>query len=444
MRRSANSQPQPRRRAPALSETPSARTTRDLLQASTRTLTEIWHRPRTNQVRQGWWSWCRCTADHHRDEDRGGRDRPGLPGWRLPTLERARVVSSAAVRREAITADRDLPRPLVLPAVGSWPQPEGRRRERGGGCDRPRREGKRNAGRSARRAPSGRQSPLLEQELAITAPQQARVMEESGARERRSRRARSTCWFEFEVPSLAADIAPHASALAQRMRRVRRRRSRARMGSPNTRSTAWRHDARSTTPSATSPRHERHSPQSDAVIAEARRCSARQKVVAPFDGVRRAPPARPPRPGRRRRAPMPVLRFADLARVEAERCVPASDVAHLDARRNRPGHGEGTRGCRWPATVIATLVAVDATTSSARVRLALRPSALGPRPSSSPASHQPSDRGPPSPIMSRRRRSRRPRHALDAVTSQQLHALSSCPAGGGTTREVKLRAPSAA
>jgi multidrug efflux pump subunit AcrA (membrane-fusion protein) len=111
--------------------------------------------------------------------------------------------------------------------------------------------------------------------------------------------------------------------------------------------------------------------EDNAGVEAARQLLARQKVVAPFDGV---VVRRWHNPGDLVDASNRIRpSLADPARVEAEALVPASDVA----RARGAGRGEGRR-CGMAATVIATPAAVDATTSSARVRLALRP-----RPSSS-------------------------------------------------------------
>jgi RND family efflux transporter MFP subunit len=120
--------------------------------------------------------------------------------------------------------------------------------------------------------------------------------------------------------------------------------------------------------------------EGNAGLGAAQQLLARQKVVAPFDGV---VVRRWHNPGDLvdTSSADPVLRFADPARVEAEALVPASEVAHIAARQ--PAEVKGPGDVEWPATVIATPAAVDATTSSARVRLALRPSSLDPRPSSS-------------------------------------------------------------
>jgi RND family efflux transporter MFP subunit len=125
--------------------------------------------------------------------------------------------------------------------------------------------------------------------------------------------------------------------------------------------------------------------EDNAGLESAHQLLARQRVVAPFDGV---VVRRWHNPGDLvdTSSADPVLRFADPARVEAEAMVPSADVARIAAKQ--PAEVKGPGDVAWPATVVATPVAVDATTSSARVRLALRPSSLVPRPSSSSSAPQ--------------------------------------------------------
>ena len=214
-------------------------------------------------------------------------------------------------------------------------------------------------------------------ELAITAPQPARVMEIPHGEG--DRVARGGLLVRFEIPSLAADVAARESALAQANARVANAQSaRDRLAGLQERGVAARREVDDA---------ERDLAEARAAVAEdnagveaARQLLARQKVVAPFDGV---VVRRWHNPGDLVDASNtdPVLRFADPARVEAEALVPASDVARVAA--GQPAEVKGPGDVEWPATVIATPAAVDATTSSARVRLALRPSSLVPRPSSS-------------------------------------------------------------
>jgi RND family efflux transporter MFP subunit len=212
-------------------------------------------------------------------------------------------------------------------------------------------------------------------ELAITAPQPARVMEIPHGEG--DRVARGDLLVRFEIPSLAADVAARESALTQATARVANAQAaRDRLAGLQERGVAARREVDDA---------ERDLAEARAAVAEdnagveaARQLLARQKVVAPFDGV---VVRRWHNPGDLVDASNtdPVLRFVDPARVEAEALVPASDVARVAARQ--PAEVKGPGDVEWPAIVIATPAAVDATTSSARVRLALRPSSLVPRPS---------------------------------------------------------------
>ena len=212
-------------------------------------------------------------------------------------------------------------------------------------------------------------------ELAITAPQPARVMEIPHGEG--DRVGRGDLLVRFEIPSLAADVAARESALAQANARVANAQAaRDRLAGLQERGVAARREVDDA---------ERDLAEARAAVAEdnagveaARQLLARQKVVAPFDGV---VVRRWHNPGDLVDASNtdPVLRFADPARVEAEALVPASAVARVAAKQ--PAAVKGPGDVEWPATVIATPAAVDATTSSARVRLALRPSSLDPRPS---------------------------------------------------------------
>jgi RND family efflux transporter MFP subunit len=214
-------------------------------------------------------------------------------------------------------------------------------------------------------------------ELAITAPQPARVTEIPHGEG--DRVARGGLLVQFEIPSLAADVAARQSALAQANARVANAQAaRDRLAGLMERGVAARREVDDA---------ERDLAEARAAVAEgsagleaARQLLARQRVVAPFDGV---VVRRWHNPGDLVDASSadPVLRFADPARVEAEALVPASDVALVAARQ--PADVKGPGDVEWPAAVVATPAAVDATTSSARVRLALRPSSSVPRPSSS-------------------------------------------------------------
>jgi len=214
-------------------------------------------------------------------------------------------------------------------------------------------------------------------ELAVTAPQAARVMEIPHGEG--DRVARGDLLVRFEIPSLSAEVATRESALAQATARAANAQAaRDRLAGLMERGGAARREVDDA---------ERDLAEARATVAEgnagleaARQLLARQKVVAPFDGV---VVRRWHNPGDLVDANSadPILRFADPARVEAEALVPASEVARVAAKQ--PAEVKGPGEMEWPATVIATPAAVDATTSSARVRLALRPSSLDPRPSSS-------------------------------------------------------------
>ena len=130
--------------------------------------------------------------------------------------------------------------------------------------------------------------------------------------------------------------------------------------------------------------------EDNAGVEAARQLLARQKVVAPFDGV---VVRRWHNPGDLVDASNtdPVLRFADPARVEAEALVPASDVARVAAKQ--PAEVKGPGDVEWPATVDR-----DARRRGHDDILGprpSRPSSFVPRPSSFvfPAAHRPSDRG---------------------------------------------------
>jgi RND family efflux transporter MFP subunit len=213
-------------------------------------------------------------------------------------------------------------------------------------------------------------------EFAVTAPQQARVVEVPHGEG--DRVARGGLLVQFEIPSLTADVAARKSALAQANARVANAQAaRDRLSGLMERGVAARREVEDA---------ERDLAEARATVAEdnagleaAQQLLARQRVVAPFDGV---VVRRWHNPGDLvdTSSADPVLRFADPARVEAEALVNASDVARVAARQ--PAEVKGPGDLEWPATVVATPAAVDATTSSARVRLALRPSSLALRPSS--------------------------------------------------------------
>jgi RND family efflux transporter MFP subunit len=212
-------------------------------------------------------------------------------------------------------------------------------------------------------------------EFAVTAPQQARVVEVPHGEG--DRVARGDLLVQFEIPSLSADVAARKSALAQANARVANAQAaRDRLAGLMERGVAARREVDDA---------ERDLAEARATVAEgnaglgaAQQLLARQRVVAPFDGV---VVRRWHNPGDLvdTSSADPVLRFADPARVEAEALVPASDVARIAGKQ--PAEVKGPGDVTWPATVISTPAAVDTTTSSARVRLALRPSSLDPRPS---------------------------------------------------------------
>ena len=191
--------------------------------------------------------------------------------------------------------------------------------------------------------------------------------------------ARGGLLVRFEIPSLAADVAARESALAQANARVATHSPRA-IGSPGCRSAAWRRDARSTTPSATSPRRGRPWRKTTRASRPRGNCSRARKSWRRSTAWSCAAGTTPATWW------MPATRIPSFAlptrRVSKPRgLVPASDVARVAA--GQPAEVKGPGDVEWPATAIATPAAVDATTSSARVRLALRPSSLVPRPSSS-------------------------------------------------------------
>jgi RND family efflux transporter MFP subunit len=209
-------------------------------------------------------------------------------------------------------------------------------------------------------------------ELSITAPQAGRVV--AIPHGEGDHVARGALLVQFEIPSLAADVAARESALAQaRARVVNAQAARDRLAGLMDRGVAARRevdDAQRDLAEAQAAVKE-----GDAAVEAARQLLARQHVVAPFDGV---VVRRWHNPGDLVDASTtdPVLRFADPRRIEAEALVPASDVGRVTARQ--PAEVKGPGDARWSAEVVATPPAVDATTSSARVRLALRGGSLPP------------------------------------------------------------------
>ena len=193
-------------------------------------------------------------------------------------------------------------------------------------------------------------------ELSVTAPQQARVVEMPHGEG--DRVARGGLLVQFEIPSLAADVAARESALAQANARVANAQAaRDRLAGLMDRGVAARREVEDA---------QRDLAEAEAAVAEdkagleaARQLLSRQKVVAPFDGV---VVRRWHNPGDLVDASTtdPVLRFADPARIEAEALVPAGDVARIAARQTAEVKGPGDT--RWPAMVIATPAAVDAAT----------------------------------------------------------------------------------
>jgi RND family efflux transporter MFP subunit len=172
---------------------------------------------------------------------------------------------------------------------------------------------------------------------------------------------------QFEIPSLAADLASRESALAQARARVANAQAaRDRLTGLLSRGVAARKEVEDA---------ERDLAEAQAGVQEAsagleaaRQLQARQRVTAPFDGV---VVRRLHNPGDLvdASASDPILRFADPSRSEVEAMVPATVVPQIKA--GQPAVVTGPGGITWKATVARTPTAVDPATSSARVRLTL-------------------------------------------------------------------------
>jgi RND family efflux transporter MFP subunit len=209
-------------------------------------------------------------------------------------------------------------------------------------------------------------------ELSVTAPQAARVV--AIPHGEGDRVARGELLVQFEIPSLASDLAARESALAQARARVANAQAaRDRLSTLMERGVAARREVDDAQRDLTE--GQASVSEATAGLSAARQLLARQRVTAPFDGV---VVRRWHNPGDLVDAATadPVIRFADPARIEAEALVPAADVSRVIARQSAEVKGPGD--ARWAATVIATPAAVDAATASARVRLSLRGTAPPP------------------------------------------------------------------
>jgi RND family efflux transporter MFP subunit len=172
---------------------------------------------------------------------------------------------------------------------------------------------------------------------------------------------------QFEIPSLSADLATRESALTQARARVANTQAaRDRLAGLLSRGIAARKEVEDA---------ERDLAEAQAGVQEAsaglesaRQLMARQRVIAPFDGV---VVRRLHNPGDLvdASASDPILRFADPSRSEVEALVPATAVPQIKA--GQPAVVTGAGGISWKATVARTPAAVDTATSSARVRLTL-------------------------------------------------------------------------
>jgi RND family efflux transporter MFP subunit len=202
-------------------------------------------------------------------------------------------------------------------------------------------------------------------EIVITAPQQGRVVALPHGEGDRVKAG--DLLVEFEIPSLAADLASKESALTQAKARVANAQAaRDRLSGLLDRGIAARREVEDA---------ERDLAEAQAGVQEAsagvsaaRQLLARQRVTAPFDGV---VVRRLHNPGDLvdASAADPILRFADPSRSEVEALVPATAVPQIKAGQSATVTGTG--GVTWKATVARTPAAVDTATSSARVRLTL-------------------------------------------------------------------------
>lgn len=202
-------------------------------------------------------------------------------------------------------------------------------------------------------------------EIVITAPQQGRVVALPHGEGDRVKKGELL--VEFEIPSLAADLASKESALTQAKARVANAQAaRDRLAGLQTRGIAARREVEDA---------ERDLAEAQAGVQEAsagleaaRQLLARQRVTAPFDGV---VVRRQHNPGDLvdASAADPILRFADPSRSEVEALVPATAVPQIKA--GQPAVVTSAGGVTWKATVARTPAAVDTATSSARVRLTL-------------------------------------------------------------------------
>ena len=228
-------------------------------------------------------------------------------------------------------------------------------------------------------------------EIVITAPMQGRVAALPHGEGDRVKAG--DLLVQFEIPSLAADLATRQSALAQARARVANAQAaRDRLAGLLARGIAARKEVDDA---------ERDLAEAQAAVQEAsagleaaRQLQARQHVTAPFDGV---VVRRLHNPGDLvdASASDPILRFADPSRSEVEAMVSATAVPQIKA--GEPAVVTGAGGITWKATVACTPAAIDTATSSARVRLTLDEAA---RPASGSRSKPPSS----SPPMRRRLR----------------------------------------
>ena len=202
-------------------------------------------------------------------------------------------------------------------------------------------------------------------EIVITAPMQGRVAALPHGEGDRVKAG--DLLVQFEIPSLAADLATRESALAQGKARVANAQAaRDRLAGLLSRGIAARKevdDAERDLAEAQAGVQE-----ASAGLAAARQLQARQRVTAPFDGV---VVRRLHNPGDLvdASASDPILRFADPSRSEVEAMVSATAVPQIKA--GEPAVVTGAGGITWKATVARTPASIDTATSSARVRLTL-------------------------------------------------------------------------
>jgi len=214
-------------------------------------------------------------------------------------------------------------------------------------------------------ATTGVVKPATGAELAVTAPQSARIAEMPKGVGERVRRG--DLLVRFEIPSLEADAAARRAEVERAQARLTVAKANfERLQGLFQRGIAARREVEDA---------RRELTDSQAALAESRSARAaagklagREIVRAPFAGVvadRTHNPGDLVEP-----APDPIIRLIDPARLQVEAPVPVDQLGGVAV--GSPAVVRGPGGAGFPAQVIARPAAVDPATTSANVRLEFR------------------------------------------------------------------------